>query len=198
MSYNPQDHYFKKAKAEDFVARSVYKLQEIHSKYKIFKKGDYVLDLGAAPGSWSQYAASIVDKTGLVIGIDITPISMDIPNAEFIKGDIYDLDLEIYFEKLDLEKPFAAVISDMAPKTTGIKITDQARSFDLCAQALIIAKKFLGPKGNFVCKLFESEQSIEFRNRMRNTFEKVHILRPASTRKQSTEVFFIGLSLKNN
>jgi 23S rRNA (uridine2552-2'-O)-methyltransferase len=196
MPYNPQDYYFKKAKAEHFAARSVYKLQEINERYKIFKKGQKVLDLGAAPGSWSQYVAAQVGHKGSVIGIDLKPVNLTLANATFIEADIFRVDWENLWTSLQILPPFDAVISDMAPQTTGVSLTDHARSVELCSKALSIAELYLQKKGIFICKMFDGQDFIQYHNQVKKLFDKVQILRPQSTRKESKELFFICLGYK--
>lgn len=192
MAYNPKDYYFQKAKSENYVARSVFKIQEIDERFKIFKSGYKVLDLGAAPGSWSQYATEKVGKQGRVLGIDIQPIKLTLPNAVFITADMRDLNLEAIMIEREITPPFDIVLSDMAPKTTGIRITDQMRSVELCELALATAERFLRPRGSFVCKLFHSDEFEAFRKLLREKFGRVEVLRPKSTRKESKEIFFIA------
>jgi 23S rRNA (uridine2552-2'-O)-methyltransferase len=194
VAYNPKDYFFKKAKAENYAARSIFKLQEIDDRFKIFKTGYKVLDLGAAPGSWSQYASEKVGRQGRVLGIDLQPIKITLQNALFVAADLRDLNLEKTFVESSLQPPFDIVLSDMAPKTTGIRITDQSRSIELCNLALDVAERFLRPKGHFVCKLFHSEDFETFRKAVRERFERVELLRPKSTRKESKEIFFIGMN----
>ncbi len=196
VAYNPKDYYFQKAKKENFAARSVFKLQEIDERFKILKSSYKVLDLGAAPGSWSQYASQVVGPSGRVLGIDIQPIKLTIPNVQFITADMRELDLAATMEKAGIAPPFDVVLSDMAPKTTGIRVTDQARSLELCDLALSVAEKYLRPRGHFVAKLFHSEDFEDFRNRLRERFQRVEVLRPKSTRKESKEIFFIAMTKK--
>src|SRR5579885_1748879 len=193
MAYNPKDYYFKQAKKENFAARSVFKLEEIDERFHILKPGYQVLDLGAAPGSWSQYSARKVGPKGRVLGIDLQPIKLTLPNAVFITADMRDLELEEVMKEHGITPPFDVVLSDMAPKTIGVRITDQMRSLELCELALATAGKFLKPKGTFVCKLFHSEEFEGFRDQLRKRFERVEILRPKSTRKESKEIFFIAM-----
>ena len=143
MSYNPRDHYFKKAKENNFAARSVFKLEEIDLKFKILKPNLRILDLGASPGSWSQYCSQKIGTGGRILGVDLKPVTVKLTNATFIQADLRDLELEEIFKEHGFMPPFDLVISDMAPNTTGIRGTDQARSFDLCELALKISKKFL-------------------------------------------------------
>ena len=193
MAYNPKDYYFHKAKAENYVARSVFKLQEIDQRFRIFKPGYKVLDLGAAPGSWSQFASQKVGVKGRVLGIDIQPIKITLPNAVFITADMKDLNLDQVMTEHGISPPFDIVLSDMAPKTTGIKITDQVRSIELCELALVTADRFLKPRGTFVAKLFNSDEFEGFRKQLRERFGKVEVIVPKSTRQGSKEIFLIGL-----
>ncbi len=196
MAYNPKDHYFKKAKKENFAARSVFKLEEIDQRYRILKEGQTVLDLGASPGSWSQYASKKVGAQGRVLGVDLSPVTVSMPNATFIQADLRDLNLEQVFVEHGFEPPFDLVLSDMAPKTTGIRMTDQARSLELCELALDVARRFLKPHGHFVCKLFHSDDFTKLRDEIKKSFEKFEAVKPDSTRKISKEIFLVGLRKK--
>lgn len=193
MAYNPKDYFFNKAKSENYAARSVFKLQEIDERFRILKSGYKVLDLGAAPGSWSQYASEKVGKHGRVLGIDLQPIQLTLPNAVFIEADMRALNLDQVMVQHGISPPFDIVMSDMAPKTTGIRVTDQTRSLELCELALTTAERFLRPRGTFIAKLFHSEEFEGFRRKLRERFGRVEVLRPKSTRKESKEIFLIGL-----
>jgi 23S rRNA (uridine2552-2'-O)-methyltransferase len=196
MGYNPKDYFFHKAKKENYAARSVFKLEEIDERFHILKPGYKILDLGAAPGSWSQYASQKVGQQGRVLGIDIQPIKLTLPNSVFITADMRQLNLDQVMTENGIAPPFDVVLSDMAPKTTGIRITDAQRSLELCELALATAERFLRPRGSFVAKLFHSEEFDKFRNDLRERFGRVEVLRPKSTRKESKEIFFIGLLYK--
>lgn len=198
MAYNPKDYYFQKAKSENYAARSVFKLQEIDERFHILKSGYKILDLGAAPGSWSQYACEKVGKQGKVLGIDIQPIKITLPNAVFITADMREIDLPAIMADAGISPPFDVVLSDMAPKTTGIRVTDQTRSLELCELALQTAEKYLRPRGSFICKLFHSDEFEGFRTTLRERFQRVEVLRPKSTRKESKEIFFICTLWKGN
>jgi 23S rRNA (uridine2552-2'-O)-methyltransferase len=198
MAYNKRDHYYHKAKEENFAARSIYKLEEIDQKFKIIKSGMKVLDLGAAPGSWSQYLSQKVGEQGRVLGVDLIQVELTLPNAVFIHADLRDLNLDQIFEQNGFAPIFDGVFSDMAPKTTGIRITDQARSMELCELALDIAVRFLRPGGNFVCKFFHSDDFQALKKQMDGVFGRVEVLRPKSTRKESKEIFLIGISKKKS
>lgn len=196
MAYNKKDHYYHKAKEENFAARSIYKLEEIDNKYRIIKAGMKVLDLGAAPGSWSQYLSQKVGEKGRVLGVDLIRVGLNLPNAVFIHADLRDLNLEQVFIDNGFEPVFDGVFSDMAPRTTGIRVTDQARSMELCVLCVDIADRFLRPGGNFVCKFFHSDDFTELKKMLEQRFGKVEVLRPKSTRKESKEIFLIGISKK--
>ncbi|MFN7685678.1 MAG: RlmE family RNA methyltransferase [Oligoflexia bacterium] len=198
MAYNPKDYYFHKAKSENYAARSAFKLEEMDQRFKIFKPGMKILDLGAAPGSWSQYASRKVGSLGAILGIDLQEIRLDLPNARFIQADLRDLNLEDIFRTHGFSPPFDIVMSDMAPKTTGIRLQDQIRSLELCELALEIALRNLKQRGTFIAKLFHSDEFEGFRKKLRVSFSKVEVLRPKSTRKESKEIFLVGLLFQGN
>ncbi len=194
--YNPRDSYFKKAKEQNFAARSVFKLEEIDAKFKIVKTGMKVLDLGASPGSWSQYCSKKIGPHGKILGIDLKPVTVKLPNAQFIQADLRDLNLDEVIQSHGFEPIFDLVISDMAPNTTGIRMTDQARSYELCELALSVADRFLKPKGDFVCKFFHSDDFTKLRDLMKAKYEKVEVVKPDATRRISKEIFLVGLRKK--
>lgn len=192
MSYKPNDYYAQKARKENFAARSVYKLEEIDRKYKILKKDFFVIDLGASPGSWMQYTSRIIGDSGILLGVDLKPIEVKLKNAINIKSDLNELDMQMLFDKYKIEKKADVVVSDMAPNTTSNRFTDQARSFDLCMLALDTAKRFLKPRGHFVCKIFDGEDAMTFRNEVKDCFNECYTFRPKSTQTSSKEFFVIG------
>ncbi|MBC7464772.1 MAG: RlmE family RNA methyltransferase [Bdellovibrio sp.] len=196
MSYNPKDHYYKKAKEQNFAARSVFKLEEIDQKFKIVHPKQKVLDCGASPGSWSQYCSKKIGLEGRILGIDLSPVEVKLNNAVFIQADLRDLNLAQTMKDNGFDPIFDLVISDMAPKTTGIRITDQARSFELCKLALNLAKQYLKKDGTFVCKLFHSDDFTTLRDLIKNEFQRVEIVKPEATRKISKEIFLVGLKKK--
>lgn len=200
MSYKIQDHYFKKAKEQNFVARSIFKLEEIDQKFKIISPNQKILDLGASPGSWSQYCSKKIGPKGRLLGVDLTEIDLKLAktmsNAKFIQADLRDINLEEIFSEYGFNEPFDIVLSDMAPKTTGIRITDQARSYELCEIALNVARKFLRKDGHFVCKLFHSDDFSKLRAEIQKDFQKFEAVKPDSTRKISKEIFLVGLKKK--
>ena len=193
MTYKPNDHYAKKAKKEQYVARSVYKLMEIDEKYRVIKTGSQVLDLGASPGSWSQYASQKIGDKGKLLGIDLKKVFLSLPNAVFIKGDINVLDFGPVLEQHGFSEPFDIIISDMAPDTTSSRFTDQMKSLELCEMALQTAHRLLKPGGNFVCKIFDSGDAMGFRDELKRNFKSVQLLRPKSVQNSSKEFFMIGM-----
>ncbi len=189
-----EDHYSRRAKKERFPARSVYKLQEIQHKHHLIKKGDKVLDLGCAPGSWLLYAANLTGNKGQVAGIDLKPVTEKVPShVRIYTGDILTLD-DRFFESLG--KDFNVVVSDMSPATTGNKHVDSARSFNLCQAALSIAQTLLIPGGSFVCKIFQGEDFKDFLDSVRSVFKSQKIFKPQASRKASKEIYIIGLGKK--
>ena len=189
MSFKPNDFYARKARKENFAARSIYKLEEIDHKYKLFKSNYQVLDLGASPGSWMQYASKKVGPEGRVFGIDLKPIEVKLPNAFFLQGDINTVDWAGFFKKYGFGQLFDVVMSDMAPNTTSNRFTDQARSFELSMMALKTAQQFLKAGGHFVCKIFDGEDAMTFRDEVKSCFGETYIMRPKSTRDSSKEIF---------
>jgi 23S rRNA (uridine2552-2'-O)-methyltransferase len=189
-----QDHYARRAKKERFPARSVYKLKEMQQKYNLIKKGDKVLDLGCAPGSWLLYAANLTGNKGEVVGIDLKPVSERVPShVRVYRGDILSMDDE-FFERTG--KDFNVVLSDMAPTTTGSRHVDSARSFNLCRAALSIAQETLVSGGSFVCKIFQGEDFKKFSDSVKQRFNRHKIFKPQSSRKASKEIYIIGFGKK--
>lgn len=186
-----QDAYGRRARREGFPARSVYKLEEIDRRARLLRKGQRVLDLGAAPGSWSLYAADKVGPGGRVLAVDLDDHGMDdasLPRQlEFRVVDAREASVE------SLGGPFDVVLSDMAPRTSGQRHRDQYRSYELYRVALAIAERVLVPGGSFVGKLFQGAELHEARDATRALFEKVRIMRPRATRDESYELFLLGL-----
>ncbi len=196
MSYNPKDYYFKKAKERNFAARSVFKLEEIDQKFKLLKKGQTVLDLGASPGSWSQYCSQKIGPQGKILGVDLSPVTVSLKNAVFIQSDIRTLRWDLVLPSHGFNESFDLILSDMAPQTTGIKITDQAHSVELVELAIQTARQILRPGGHLVTKLFHNDDFARLRNDFKKQFERFEALKPDSTRKMSKEIFLIGLRKK--
>jgi 23S rRNA (uridine2552-2'-O)-methyltransferase len=189
-----EDHFSRKAKKENFPARSVYKLQEIQKKFRIIKKGDIVLDLGCSPGSWMKYAAELVGREGVVVGVDLKPVDIAVPsNVKVLIGDVAENGLDLL---KSLELQYNVILSDMAPATTGRKDIDSYRSFLLGGVTLEIAESLLLPGGCLVCKIFQGAEFKEFSNAVKNIFKDQKIFKPQSSRKASKEIFVIGIEKK--
>lgn len=190
--YAGADAYTKRAKSEGYPARSVFKLREIDQRVRLLKRGQRVLDLGAAPGSWSLYAAERVGLEGRVLAVDLQPIEHTFPaNVTLVQGDALTLDNEA----LQAFAPYDVVLSDMAPSTSGTKGRDQALSFELFMRALEVAKALGRPGSSFVGKLFMSGDFQEARRAVQERYGEVKTIRPSGTRQQSSEVFLVGLGL---
>lgn len=182
------------AKKAGYAARSVFKLEEIDRRVELFNTGDHVLDLGAAPGSWSAYAAKQIGPTGKLLAIDLQPLVQALPAwAHVVEGDIYELD-----ETLKQFAPYDTVVSDMAPNTTGDKIIDKLRSFHLFSRALELSSQLVKPGGHFVGKIFMSGEFPEARQRVRELYGKVRTIRPAAVRTMSYEIFLVGLGRRES
>ena len=187
------DVFHRRAKQQGFAARSVFKLEEIDQRLKLFRPGDRVLDLGCRPGSWLQYAAQKVGPSGALAGIDRTPLDVEIPGARIVVGDVFEVSLE------ELKGPlpaFDVVLSDMAPDTSGVRSMDQARSEGLFERALWIAEQTLAPGGHFVGKLFMGPDWQKLQKRVREGFGELKTIKPASSRKESIEQYVCGLFKK--
>lgn len=185
------DHYARRAKKEQYAARSVYKLEEIQQKHRLIGKGGRVLDLGCSPGSWLQYVAAQTGPQGKVVGIDLKPVTAALPaNVQVITGDIEELAPEL---ARTLGIRFDVVLSDMAPATTGSKHADGVRSYRLCRTALTVADAVLRPGGHFVVKLFQGEDFKAFCDQVKMRYNRMRIFKPQSSRKASREIFIIGL-----
>jgi 23S rRNA (uridine2552-2'-O)-methyltransferase len=191
--YQHADARTKAAKAQGYPARSVFKLEEIDRRVGLLRPGQRVLDLGAAPGSWSMYTAQKIGAGGKLLAVDLTAITHSLGVcATFRQGDA----LSLANEDLALHAPYDVVLSDMAPSTTGSRMADQARSFELFMRALAVAEALGAPGGSFVGKLFMSEDFVKAREGLRALFAEVRTIKPEGTRSSSFEVFLIGQKRK--
>jgi 23S rRNA (uridine2552-2'-O)-methyltransferase len=193
--YVGADAKTRSAKAQGYPARSVFKLSEIDQRVGLLRAGQGVLDLGAAPGSWSLYASERVGPRGHVLAVDLQEILQAFPsNVEVVQGDAFDLTNEA----LGARAPYDVVLSDMAPNTSGNKGSDQARSFSLFMRALEVALALGRAGSHFVGKLFMSGDFQEARKGLAQNYERVQVIRPEGTRTQSSEVFLVGMGLKKS
>jgi 23S rRNA (uridine2552-2'-O)-methyltransferase len=186
------DPFVKKAQKDHYRSRAAYKLKEINEKYHLFSKDNVVVDLGSAPGSWSQYAAEVVGNNGHVFALDLLPMN-GLANVTFLQGDFLEMSTLTNLEnKLDNQQ-LDLVISDMAPNISGIKSRDQAMMINLNELTLEFAKDWLKPKGNFAVKTFIGAGYEAFVKDLKDMFTKVISFKPAASRDRSAELFLIGL-----
>ncbi len=191
MKEHIDDHYVKLAQKDGYRARAAYKLLEINEKLGLIKKGMTVVDLGAAPGSWSQVAGKLVGETGKLIASDILPMDT-LENVTFIQGDFREQEV---FDKIMAEvagKKVEVVLSDMAPNTSGFAAVDQPRMIYLCELAMDFAEQVLEEGGTLVIKVFQGEGSDELRKLMQQKFAKVRSIKPAASRARSKEMYWIA------
>lgn len=193
-----RDYYFKKAKKQNYPARSVFKLEEVQQKYRLFRRGDSVLDLGCHPGSWALFASAAVGPKGLVVGIDLQETVQEPRDGgaaiHWLCRDIMDPDLADDLKKI--RPAFKVVISDIAPKTTGNRWADHQHSMRLVNQSLDLAERFLPEKGHFLCKIFQGEDMPDFVAELKQRFNFVKVIKPQSSRKESREVFALGMEFR--
>jgi len=188
-----RDIYVRQSKVDGYRARSVYKLIEIDEKFKIFKGGMCIVDIGAAPGSWSQYASKIV-KNGKIISIDLKDMK-EIKDTFQIKGDFTEKDTQIQIKSY-LNKKSDVIMSDMAVDTTGIKSVDSIQTGELCKEAMIFSKDIISEKGFFISKLFMCSTFNEIVALGKKIFREVKVFKPKSSRKDSKESFIICKNLR--
>jgi 23S rRNA (uridine2552-2'-O)-methyltransferase len=189
-----KEAYYRQAKKEGYRARSAYKIQQIHERFTVVRKGEAVADLGAAPGGWSQVLVELVGPEGLVVGVDLQRIK-PIQGATFLQGDFTQRATHDRLSALLADKgrtALDAVVSDMAPDMSGNYELDQVRSIHLAEMALDFADKHLRPGGAFVCKVFEGADFPEFRAEVKRRFKRLHQYHPAASRKSSSEVYLVG------
>jgi 23S rRNA (uridine2552-2'-O)-methyltransferase len=195
MREHVTDPYVKRANAEGFRSRAAYKLQQIDAKDKLLQPGMIVVDLGAAPGGWSQVAAKAVGSSGRVIAVDLLEVPQ-VPGVKVICGDFSE---EATLEALDnaMEgEPADLVLSDMAPNMSGIASVDQARAIGLAELALDFARSHLKPQGNFLVKTFHGAGYDDLVNTLRRSFRQVYTRKPDASRSRSSEVYLLGKVLK--
>ncbi|WP_339899711.1 23S rRNA (uridine(2552)-2'-O)-methyltransferase RlmE [uncultured Gilvimarinus sp.] len=195
LSEHVNDPYVKRAQVDGYRSRASYKLLEIIKKDKLVRPGMIVMDLGSAPGGWSQVVAPIVGVKGRVIASDILPMD-SMADVDFIQGDFTE---DAVFEQIMAavgDAPVDLVISDMAPNISGVNAADQASSMYLVELALDMARQVLKPKGCFVAKVFQGEGSDEYLKDVRSSFDKVVIRKPDASRARSREVYFVAKGFK--
>ena len=188
-----RDIYVRQSKVDGYRARSAYKLMEINEKFKIFKGGMIVIDIGAAPGSWSQYVSKVM-KNGKIISVDLKNMK-DIKNTIQIVGDFTEIDVQNKIRD-HLDKESDVVISDMAVNTSGIKDLDSIQTGELCKEAMIFSKNVMTQKGTFVSKIFMGSTFNEIVALAKKIFKEVRVFKPKSSRKDSKESFIICKNLR--
>lgn len=192
MAYVPHDKFARRAKQEGYRARSAYKLLDLQRKFQILKKGESVLDLGAAPGSWLQVAAPIVGGEGMVMGLDRVPIKpLPFSWVKTFQKDIQDKDF-IEFLKQQESRRFDVVLSDTAPTTSGVKERDQALSHELSLRVLEIAKEVLRNGGSMVLKIFEGPETPALVAEAKKYFQTVALVKPQASQKESKEFYAVA------
>lgn len=196
MAYERKDHYYRRAKKEGKASRAVYKLTELNERFRILRAGQRIVDLGCAPGGWIQEAARLVGPSGRVVGIDLVPLAIPLPaQVVTMTGNMED-DSVLATIKEHLAAPADGVLSDMAPHTSGVPFADAYRSYTLAMRAFIACGSLLRVGGFFVVKIFPGSELKEYDRELRQHFQKVATVRPAATRKTSTEIYLVCTGYK--
>ena len=195
MARHVSDPFVKKAQLEGYRSRSAYKLTELNEKDRLIKPAMRIMDLGSAPGGWSQVAGKLVGKKGRVLATDILPMD-PIPNVDFIQGDFTDEAVVAQLLEWLGGGKFDLIISDIAPNITGIDSADQASSMYFLDLALDTVRQTLKPEATFVAKMFQGSGSDDYVKELRKSFEKVLIRKPAASRAQSREVYIVAKGFK--
>ncbi len=193
-----QDYYFKKAKKDQYPARSVYKLEEVQAKYRFMQRGDSVLDLGCYPGSWTLFAAETVGPKGVVVGVDLQqadePVRPGSAPIHWLCQDITEPELIPLVRRI--RPAFKVLISDLAPKTTGNRWADAQQSINLVRRTLALAETLLLDRGHYICKVFQGEDFPAFVAEVKEQFAMVKVLKPKSSRVESREVFVLAMEYR--
>ncbi|NCF14364.1 MAG: 23S rRNA (uridine(2552)-2'-O)-methyltransferase RlmE [Gammaproteobacteria bacterium] len=186
-----RDPYVQQARREGWRSRAVYKLEQIAEKERFLKPGMVCVDLGSAPGSWSQYVTETLKGRARIVAVDVLPMD-SLPDVEFVLGDFREDDVFEQLLQAVGEDRADLVMSDIAPNITGTKVVDQARSMYLVELALDMARRVLRPGGNFVCKVFQGAGFDEYLRDVRNSFERVKVMKPKASRPGSREVYLVA------
>ncbi|HUO42626.1 MAG TPA: RlmE family RNA methyltransferase [Methylomirabilota bacterium] len=188
-----KDQFHRLAKARGYRSRAAFKLQQIAKRYRPIRRGDVVLDLGAAPGGWLQAAHQIVGNQGYLLGVDIEPIAkLPFENIDTLEGDITDGEVLNRIISRGHNK-YDVVLSDVAPNVSGVWEVDHARQIEMARCALRLACNVLKPSGNLLVKVFQGSEINDFRNEMRARFRVLRIVKPPASRAESAELYFLGL-----
>jgi 23S rRNA (uridine2552-2'-O)-methyltransferase len=187
-----REHFYNEAKRKGYRSRSAFKLKQIQKKYKIINENDFILDLGAAPGGWSQVVNEIIGENGKIIGIDLSFIQ-PIEGIIFLQDDITKKSTLNKIINLIGDKRIDVILSDMSPNISGNYTVDQAKSIYLCEKSLQLAEEILKKNGNYLCKLFMGEDFKNFLNNFKKKFKQIRLYSPPASRKSSSEIYLIGL-----
>ena len=196
VSRQNQDIYVRQAREQGLRARSAFKLEQIAKKYRLINASSRVLDLGSAPGSWCQFAATQVASAGQVLGVDLLPMDR-IEGVEFIQGDFQDSAVRQQIQEFFRNEKADLVLSDMAPNITGIRVKDQANAEAMQRGILDLCADVLKPGGKLLTKLFEGESMNTLRNKFSRGFEQIQMIKPDASRSKSREVYLLGRGFKN-
>ncbi len=186
-----KDPFVQRARKEGWRSRAVFKLEQIDQKERLLKPGMVCVDLGAAPGGWSQYVTEELKGRARIVAVDLLPMD-SLPDVEFVQGDFRADDVFDQLLELVGENGADLVMSDMAPNISGTRAVDQPRSMNLAELALDMARRVLKPGGSFVCKVFQGEGFDEFVRDSRNSFGKVRVIKPTASRAGSREVYLVA------
>lgn len=193
-----QDYFGRLAKQKGFPARAVFKLQEMQDRFRLIRPGYRILDLGAAPGSWSQFCLQLLAGRGAVVAVDLAELKINAPSGgpeapgaelRFIRGSIFDPQVERRCQELG---PYDLVLSDAAPQTTGTSLVDTQASLELARRAVELACLCLKPGGNLVVKVFQGGEENQLLTRMRSLFARARVFKPGASRSESREIFLLG------
>jgi 23S rRNA (uridine2552-2'-O)-methyltransferase len=195
LSEHFRDEYVKRAQQEGLRSRAVFKLKELDERHRLIKPGMTVIDLGAAPGGWSEYAAHRVGRNGRVIALDILPMEA-IEGVTFIQGDFREEGVLEELRRAIDRRPVQLILSDMAPNMSGMKAVDQPRAMHLSELALELAREVLAPGGGFLIKLFQGEGSDAFLREVRQCFATCAVKKPDASRARSREVYLVAAGFK--
>ena len=192
MTYRPKDAYHRRARAAGYRARSAYKLTELAARFRLLRRGDHVIDLGAWPGGWLQIAVERIGAEGRAVGVDVVPLEpLPAANVALITGDVRD-PVVIRAARERLGRPADVVLSDLAPKLTGVAATDQARRSELAASVLGALPHLLRPGGRLLMKVFMGPEQTAVVAQLRKAFADVRTTRPEATRRGSAELYAVG------
>ncbi len=189
-----RDYYYRKAKMENYRSRAAYKLLQLSSKFRFLRRGFRVIELGCAPGGWTQVASRIVGEEGRVVGVDLQRVEWVAENVEVIQGDFTSQEVRLRLRELMPE--CEVVLSDASPGISGVWSVDHARSIALCEAALEIAEEHLVDGGTLVTKVFQGDMLQEFLGKLRSRFRHVRIAKPGASRKRSAEVYLVALGYR--